>query len=153
MNHHYGGTGSVEPIVLLIDGECYLCHTITKFVVNRDIRRRFRFAAIQSKVGQSLLEHRGLPQNDLNTFVMITGQTVFTKSEAALHVLRHLGRLWPLLYGFIVVPAFIRDWVYDQIAGRRHRWFRKKETCLVPTEEMRSRFIEHLELTDWGTKP
>ena len=151
MKHHYA-TGKAGQIMLLIDGECYLCHTITKFVVKRDFSGRFRFASIQSQVGQSLLMQRGLPRNDLNTFVMLTGHASFTKSEAALLVLRHLGKLWPVLYGFIVVPAFIRDWVYDQIAGRRHRWFMKKTTCLIPTAELRSRFIDRLDRMDWGPK-
>ncbi|MFC5650285.1 thiol-disulfide oxidoreductase DCC family protein [Paenibacillus solisilvae] len=145
-------TENAEPIVLLIDGECSLCHTITKFVVKRDTDKRFRFASIQSQVGQALLLQRRLPQNDLNTFVMMTSYATFTKSEAALHVLRHLGSFWAPFYGFKVVPTFIRDWVYDQVAGHRHRWFRKDKTCLVPSKELRERFIEHGDQIGWEVK-
>lgn len=134
-----------EPILLLIDGHCNLCHSITKFVVKRDRARRFRFASLQSKAGQYLLAEGGLPLDNLDTFVMVQDGRFYTKSEAALRVCREFGGLWPLLYGSIVVPKFIRNAVYDLIANHRYRWFGRTEACLLPTAELRSRFIEDLE--------
>lgn len=131
-----------QPIVLLVDGHCHLCHGITRFVIRRDRAKRFRFASLQSGAGQRLLIQGGLAPSDLDTFVMIRGLRYYTKSSAALCVFRQLPGLWPLLYAFILVPVPIRDWVYDQIASRRYRWFGRTEACLLPTAELRSRFID-----------
>ncbi|GGF98207.1 thiol-disulfide oxidoreductase DCC family protein [Paenibacillus abyssi] len=134
-----------EPALLLIDGHCNLCHAITRFVIKRDAAMRFQFASIQSKAGQRLLAEGSLAADDLDTFVMIQNGRYYTKSDAALRVFGKLGRLWPLLYPLIVFPAFIRDIVYDYIAGRRYRWFGRNEVCLMPTAELRRRFIEDAE--------
>ncbi|BBH20652.1 hypothetical protein Back11_19970 [Paenibacillus baekrokdamisoli] len=138
--HH--DIGYSKPVILLIDGECSLCHAITQFVVKRDPRGHFQFASLQSPIGQRLLQERGLPANDWNTFVMIQGEGYFTKSDAALRVLRGLRGLWPLLYSGLIVPTFLRDLVYDLIANHRYRWFGKKDVCLLLTPELRSRFID-----------
>ncbi|WP_256761446.1 thiol-disulfide oxidoreductase DCC family protein [Cohnella sp. WQ 127256] len=132
-----------EPIILLIDGQCNLCHGITRFVIKRDPRAQFRFASLQSEVGQQLLLKGGLLRNDLDTFVMIDNDRYYTKSTAALRTCRKLGRLWTLLFVARVVPLFIRDRVYDFIASRRYRWFGHQESCLIPTESIRSRFLDY----------
>lgn len=134
----------IQPIVLLIDGHCRLCHGVTRFVVKRDRRRRFRFAALQSDVGRYYFAKEGLSLDDLDTFVMVNGDVVYIKSTAALNVFRRLGGLWPVLYGFIMVPRPIRDWVYDRIARGRYRWFGRTEACLLPTAELRERFVDEV---------
>ncbi|MFX3635137.1 MAG: thiol-disulfide oxidoreductase DCC family protein [Candidatus Pristimantibacillus sp.] len=134
-----------RPIVLLIDGECNLCHWITKFVLKRDKTERFRFASLQSQAGLYLLQQGGLPTDDMDTFVMIQGSQYYTKSEAALHVFRHFGGLWPLLYAAIIVPRFLRDWIYDVIAGNRYRLFGHGDACVLLTPDLRSRFIERVD--------
>lgn len=132
----------IEPIIVLIDGQCNLCHGITRFVIQRDPARRFQFASIQSEIGQQLLEAGGLSGRDLDTFVMIEDGRYYTKSTAALRMFRKLGSLWPLTYGLKVVPVFIRNRVYDLVASSRYRWFGYNESCLIPTEEIRKRFLE-----------
>ncbi|MFF2089639.1 thiol-disulfide oxidoreductase DCC family protein [Paenibacillus sp. NPDC058174] len=135
-----GGTGQ---ITLLVDGECVLCHWITRFVTKRDTRERFRFAALQSKAGQRLLKAGGLSTEDLDTFVMIDGSRYYTKSDAALRVLRQLDGGWPLLYGAVIVPAPLRNIVYTLIAGTRYKLFgRVEESCPLPTAAMRNRSLE-----------
>lgn len=131
-----------SSIVLLIDGECHLCHWITRFVLKRDKINRFKFASLQSEAGIYLLQQGGMPIDDMDTFIMIQGNQYYIKSEAALHVFRHFSGLWPLLYVGILVPRFIRDWIYDRIAGNRYRLFGRSEACLLITPDLRSRFLE-----------
>jgi predicted DCC family thiol-disulfide oxidoreductase YuxK len=130
-----------EHTVVLIDGQCNLCHGITRFVIKRDPGARFRFASIQSEHGQRYLKQGNLPWHDLDTFVMIESGHYYTKSTAALRLCRELKGAWPLLYGLRIVPLFIRDRVYDWVARGRYRWFGYNDSCLVPTEEIRKRFL------------
>ncbi|MVO98032.1 DUF393 domain-containing protein [Paenibacillus sp. N10] len=130
------------PIVLLIDGPCNLCQAISRFVIRRDPGMRFRFASIQSAAGQELLARFGLSQNDLDTFVMVMDGSFYIKSDAALRVFKELGGMWPLLYGGIIFPLFLRDKVYDVIAKGRYRWFGRSEVCMLLTAEHKQRFLE-----------
>jgi predicted DCC family thiol-disulfide oxidoreductase YuxK len=145
--HHAPDTCNATPTddrpILLIDGVCNLCNGIAQFVIRRDPSPgRFRFAALQSNCGQQLLREHGLPTEDLGTFVMIDGKRVFVRSTAGLHVLRGLGLPWSLLYVLIIVPRPMRDVVYRWIARNRYRWFGKQESCMVPTPDIRSRFLD-----------
>ncbi|OMF38480.1 hypothetical protein BK133_02085 [Paenibacillus sp. FSL H8-0548] len=128
--------------VLLIDGQCYLCNRITQFVVKRDKAKVFRFATLQSPIGQRLLQEGQLSLVDMNTFVMVQGDDYFIKSDAALRVLSKLDGWWRILYLFIIVPRSLRDVVYDINAQNRFRWFGAPEECLIPTHDLRSRFLE-----------
>lgn len=132
-----------EPIVLLIDGECLLCNGITHFVVKRDKRMVFRFATLQSPLGQQLLKEGHLPIDDLDTFVMVQSKRYYTKSEAALRVLRKLDGWWRILYMFRLVPIALRNFVYNRIARNRYRLFGKAEVCLLPTAELNDRFLDY----------
>ncbi|WP_068775919.1 thiol-disulfide oxidoreductase DCC family protein [Paenibacillus sp. FJAT-26967] len=144
MKHSYQRkqTISSTPIILLIDGQCSLCHAITRFVIRRDPGMRFRFASIQSAAGQKLLARCGLSQNDLDTFVMVKDDNSYIKSDAALRVFKELRGMWPLLYGGIIFPLLLRDKVYDVIAQGRYRWFGRNEACMLLTEEHKQRFLE-----------
>jgi predicted DCC family thiol-disulfide oxidoreductase YuxK len=130
-----------EPLIVLIDGQCNLCQSITKFVIQRDSSAKFRFASLQSERGQMLLRIGNLPVGVLDTFVLIDGGTYYSKSTGALMLLRKLGGPWSLLYVLRVVPSFIRDRVYDWIARKRYLWFGYNDSCLMPTEETRKRFL------------
>jgi len=131
-----------KPIVLLIDGHCNMCHGLAKFVVGRDKRAVFRFASLQSELGRRLLKEGAMPEDALETFVMVDNGKYYTKSTAALRIGRKLGWPWSVAYPAIVVPRFVRDRVYRFVARRRYRWFGRSESCLLPTPEMRSRFLE-----------
>jgi predicted DCC family thiol-disulfide oxidoreductase YuxK len=136
------GKATAKPIIILIDGQCNLCHGITRFVIQRDPHQHCKFASIQSEIGQSLMAEGGLDGGALNTFVMIEGGRYYTKSTGALRLARKLSGIWPLAYAFIVVPKFIRNLVYDYIASRRYRWFGHNESCLIPSAETRKRFLD-----------
>ena len=127
--------------VLLIDGKCLLCNGITRFVAKRDRTLAFRFASLQSIVGQQLLVNGHLSTEDIDTFVMVKDGQYYTKSDAALRVFRKLGGLWPLLYIFIIVPTAWRNVIYDLVAKNRYRWFGRRELCLLPSAELKERFL------------
>ncbi|MCL6102515.1 MAG: thiol-disulfide oxidoreductase DCC family protein [Bacteroidetes bacterium] len=131
-----------EVPILLFDGVCNLCISVVNFTIKRDPQERFKFAALQSESGQALLKKFGLPTNDFDSFVFIRGEKCFLKSTAALHVLRELGGIWMLFYAFIVFPKPLRDFVYGIVAKRRYRIFGKRNTCIVPTPEVRRRFLQ-----------
>jgi predicted DCC family thiol-disulfide oxidoreductase YuxK len=127
--------------VILFDGICNLCNSSVNYVIRHDPQKIFRFASLQSEPGKKLLKQFDLPENDINSFVLIENDQPFTRSAAALRVARKLKGPISLLYGFIIVPRFIRDAVYDLIAHKRYRWFGKRESCMVPGTSVSSRFL------------
>ena len=127
--------------IILFDGICNLCNNSVQYVINHDPHAFFTFASLQEETGQQLLIKYGLSVDDLNSFVLIINNKALTRSTAALTVARNLGGLTKLLYGFIIVPAFIRDAVYGIIAKNRYKWFGKRDSCMIPTPELRSRFL------------
>ena len=128
--------------IILFDGVCNLCSGAVKFVLKRDRKKWFRFAALQSETGRQLLEFHGLPRDSMETIVLIEGNACFTKSTAVLRIAQHLGGLWPLLAVFRIVPRFVRDAVYDFVARHRYKWFGKKPSCMIPSPEEAARFLE-----------
>ncbi len=127
--------------IILFDAVCNLCNNSVQYVIKHDPHAFFTFASLQEETGQQLLIKYGLSVDDLNSFVLIINNKALTRSTAALTVARNLGGLTKLLYGFIIVPAFIRDAVYGIIAKNRYKWFGKRDSCMVPTPELRSRFL------------
>jgi len=137
--------------ILLIDGECMLCQHITRFVIRHDRKGKFMFASLQSEAGISLLKQFDLPADYRDTFVMIRGKKHYKRSNAALRVCRELGGAWSMLFAFIIVPRVVRDVFYNIVAKKRYRIFGKADQCLMPTAELRSRFIEtNSELKRYG---
>jgi predicted DCC family thiol-disulfide oxidoreductase YuxK len=144
--HHYLYTLSIRfqlssPIVLF-DGVCNLCNRSVQFIIKRDKKKQFRFASLQGRAGQQFLQQFNLPANDFNSFVLVENSKVYTRSTAALRMFRKLGGGWTLLYAFIIIPPFLRNAVYDWIARNRYKWYGKREECMVPSPELRERFLE-----------
>ncbi|RBP45454.1 putative DCC family thiol-disulfide oxidoreductase YuxK [Roseimicrobium gellanilyticum] len=131
-----------SPPIILFDGVCNLCAWAVRFIIERDPRGVFRFASLQSPVGQELMQKHGLNPSQLDSFVLVENDCAYSESTAALRVARHLGGAWPLFYGAIVLPRFVRDPIYKLIARNRYRWFGKKDTCMIPTPELRARFLD-----------
>lgn len=130
-----------EHPILLFDGVCNLCNTFVQFVIQRDPEAVFRFAPLQSEIGRELSERAGLPLDELNTVVLYDRGRFYTHSDVALQVVRRLPGLWPLLYGFTILPKFFRDAVYNWVARNRYRWFGKRESCMMPTPDLKRRFL------------
>lgn len=132
---------SAEGAVLLYDGVCALCNKLVSFVIRRDARGLFRYASLQSPLGQRYLVAAGLLNDERNTFVYVENDRFFTKSTAALEVLRRLDRFWPMMYLFIVIPTALRNVLYDLIARHRYGWFGKFDTCRMPDTDMKARIL------------
>jgi predicted DCC family thiol-disulfide oxidoreductase YuxK len=127
--------------VVLFDGVCNLCNGSVLFIIKRDAQSKLKFASLQSDYGAAQMKQFSLPPSTLNSVLLIKGGRLFQKSNAALEIASMLDGMWPGLYGFKIVPAFIRDFIYDWIAKNRYRWFGKKEECMIPTPEMKARFV------------
>lgn len=127
--------------IILFDGVCNLCNNSVQFVIKHDKLNKFMFAALQSQRGQELLHQYNLPQQGFDSFVLVQNEKVFLKSTAALTVAKQLDVPVKLLYGFIIIPAFIRNAVYNFIAKNRYKWFGKKDNCMIPTPALQSKFL------------
>ena len=123
---------------VLFDGVCNLCNGAVRFILARDPAARFRFASLQSDAARRLLGDGGPAE----TIVLLDAGKTYVKSTAALRIARGLRFPWPLLYAFVAVPRPVRDLIYDWVARHRYRWFGKRDTCMLPTPELRERFLE-----------
>src|SRR4051812_11475629 len=127
--------------IILFDGECNLCNSSVQFILKRDPNGKFKFTSLQGKIGQDLLERHGL-EIDVNSFVLIEDEKLYLKSEAALRVCSQLNGPWKLFTLFLIVPPFVRDFVYDIVAANRYKWFGRNKSCLLPSNKWKNRFLE-----------
>jgi predicted DCC family thiol-disulfide oxidoreductase YuxK len=132
----------IKNPVILFDGVCNLCSGAVQFIIRHDPERNFRFASLQSQFGEGVMKHFGLPINEFNSFILLENGKIYTRSTAALKIAKKLKGGWSLASGFIIVPRFIRDAVYNLIAAKRYKWFGKKESCWIPTPELSSLFLD-----------
>ena len=127
--------------VVLFDGVCNLCNGSVRFIIKRDPDARFQFAPLQSDAAASLIpsspDRPALP----DSVVLVEDGRLFVRSTAALRSARRLRFPWPLFWVFMIVPRPIRDFVYDVIAHHRYQWFGKRTACMVPTKDVRDRFL------------
>jgi predicted DCC family thiol-disulfide oxidoreductase YuxK len=133
--------GSAAETIVLFDGVCNLCNGSVQFLLRRDRRRRFRFAALQSAAGRALLEQYGLSTQTLETIVVLEGGQARVRSDAALHLARRLPWPWPALAVFRILPRPLRDAPYSFVARHRYRWFGRTESCMLPTPDVADRFL------------
>ena len=126
--------------IVLFDGVCNFCNGAVNFIIRNDSQKVFKFAPLQSDVGMKLKKKYGLSE-DLDSIVLIEDDLTFTHSTAGLRVAKSLGGVWSLAYIFIVVPAFIRDWCYRLFAKYRYRLFGRQDVCMMPTPDVRERFL------------
>lgn len=127
--------------IILFDGVCNLCNGVVKFIITRDKNNKFKFAALQSTAGQTLLKKFDLQTTNFTSFVLIKGENYFLKSSAALKMMKELGGIWKLFYVLIVIPGPLRDFVYDLLAKSRYSIFGKRDTCMIPTDNVKERFL------------
>ena len=127
--------------IVLFDGVCILCNKSVQFIIRNDPKVKFRFATIQSEIGQLLLGQLELPLDRFDSIVYISDNKFYIKSTAVLQIIKELGRWWQALYCFIIIPRILRDMVYNMIAKRRYTWFGKSETCMIPPPEFSARFL------------
>ena len=127
--------------IILFDGFCNLCDKSVQFIIDRDRNGTFHFASLQSDTGRKLLQKYQVTE-EVTSVVLVDNNTVYVQSDAALRICKHLTRPWNYLYLAIIIPKRVRDTVYRFIAKHRYRWFGKKNSCMLPTPEIKKRFLE-----------
>ena len=128
--------------IILFDGVCKLCNSSVQFVIRHDKKDIFRYAALQSEIGQSLLAERNINTAEVDSIILIDpGVAYYTKSDAALEICNEIGGGWSALTVFKWIPTSIRNIVYDFIANNRYRWYGKKDQCMIPTPELKAKFL------------
>ncbi len=127
--------------LILFDGVCNLCNGFVNFLILRDTGNRFQFGSLQSDNVKQLLKEHGFVVNDLSTVILVEDSKLYTQSTAVLKILRKMPGAWPLLYGFVVLPRALRDFVYRLVAKNRYKMFGKKDACMIPTPELKARFL------------
>jgi predicted DCC family thiol-disulfide oxidoreductase YuxK len=129
-------------MILLFDGYCMLCSRAVRFILAHDRKGRVRFAALQSKQGLMLIKELNLPVDQVDSVILVEGNQFYMKSIAVLRVLRQLDGWSRILALFIILPRPLRDFIYDVIARKRYRIFGRRDSCLVPPEAMKERFLQ-----------
>ena len=131
--------------IILFDGVCNLCSGVVRFVIARDPHARFRFAALQSDAARRACAEVGATPPaavDPDTIIVIADGRALERSDAALAIASRLPFPWPMFGVFRILPRALRDWLYRFVAKNRYRWFGESDTCMMPTPELRARFLE-----------
>jgi predicted DCC family thiol-disulfide oxidoreductase YuxK len=129
--------------IILFDGVCNLCNTAVQFVIKHDKKDLFRFVALQSDLAPSIIKHIGIDTQNIDSIILYEpGVAYYVKSEAALEIAKYLSGGLALLTVFKVLPSALSNSIYDYVAKNRYKWFGKKEHCMIPTPELKSKFLE-----------
>lgn len=128
--------------IILFDGVCNLCDTTIQKVIKADTKDQFRFAALDSNIGKAILDHIGVDRKKTDSMVLyIPGEAYYIKSEAAIKIATYLGGFYGLLQPFSILPKYLTDAAYSYVAKNRYKWYGKKESCMVPTPELKEKFL------------
>ncbi|WP_246943799.1 thiol-disulfide oxidoreductase DCC family protein [Bacillus pinisoli] len=132
----------MEKSIVFFDGECNLCNGAVQFLVKHDVEKKLMFASLQSKTGQQLLHNHHLHPEMFETMIFQKSNKVYFRSNAALAICQTLGGRFSIFNVFYIIPKRLRDFFYNIIAKNRYKWFGKREQCMVPTPELRKRFLD-----------
>ena len=128
--------------LVLFDGVCNLCDASVQYIIKHDKHDLFRFTALQSELGEQMIKKFGIDRSKTDSILLYSEEHgISYKSTAALKIASKLGFPINLMSIFLIVPAFIRNWVYDYIAKNRYKWYGKKDDCMIPTPELKSKFL------------
>lgn len=129
--------------LILFDGVCNLCNDSVLRIIKNDKKNQFIFTSLQSDIGQDIIEHLNIDISKIDSIILYNPIISYDiKSSAALKIMNAFGGVWKLSQIFWILPLFIRDSVYNFIAKNRYKWFGKKETCMIPTKELKEKFLE-----------
>ena len=129
--------------IILFDGVCNLCNGTVRFLIKRDKTALFKFAALQTETGQSIAKEFDCNgSKSLTTLFYIKNRKCFQQSTAILYILKDLGKGWQCFFPLILIPAFIRDYIYRFISRNRYKWFGRKGVCMIPTPDIKRRFLD-----------
>jgi predicted DCC family thiol-disulfide oxidoreductase YuxK len=128
--------------LILFDGVCNLCDASVQYIIKHDNKDIFRYTALQSEVGQEIINKFNIDISKTDSILLYSEEKgISYKSTAALKIASNLGFPINIMVIFLIVPAFIRNWVYDFIAKNRYNWYGKKDECMIPTPELKSKFL------------
>jgi predicted DCC family thiol-disulfide oxidoreductase YuxK len=129
--------------IILFDGVCNLCDSAVHQIIKHDTKDVFRFVALQSVLGQKIVNHLNIDTQKTDSIILYEpGFAYYYKSEAVLEIAKHLGNLYYLITFFSILPTSFNNYIYDYIAKNRYKWYGKKEACLIPTKELKAKFLE-----------
>ena len=129
--------------IILFDGVCNLCNDSVLKVIKQDKNNVFMFTSLQSDIGKQIINHIKIDTSKIDSIILYEpGVSYDVKSTAALKIMKEFGGMWSLLQIFWIFPEPIRNIVYDYIAKNRYKWFGKKESCMIPTPELKAKFLE-----------
>jgi predicted DCC family thiol-disulfide oxidoreductase YuxK len=127
--------------IVLFDGVCNFCNATINFVIEHDRAGHFKFAPLQSEVGEQLMGEHDIDPTGTDSVILVEDGKAYTHSDAALRIAQRLDGIWSWAYAFRVVPRFIRDAAYKIFARHRYRFFGRQDACMMPTPEIRARFL------------
>ena len=128
--------------IILFDGVCNLCDSAVQFIIRKDSKDFFRFVALQSEKGQEILSYLGIDPSKIDSIILYEpGIAYYHKAEAALKIAGYLGGIYSVLATLNVLPTGLKNSVYDYIARNRYKWYGKKEACMIPTPELKAKFL------------
>lgn len=127
--------------IIVFDGVCEFCNRSVDFILKWERGSEFKFTANQNEAGREILRAHDLDPDQANSLFLIEHGKLYDRSTAALRIARRLRFPYRLLYGFIIVPKFLRDAVYKLIAKNRYRFMGKKDSCRIPSPAEMARFL------------
>lgn len=132
----------IDKKIILFDGVCNLCDATVQYVIKKDVKDVFRFVAIQSELGQKIINYIKVDTSQTDSIILyIPGKAYFVKADAAFNIAKELGGLISLTSIFSVLPKFLKNFGYDFVAKNRYKWYGKKDSCMMPTPELKSKFL------------
>jgi predicted DCC family thiol-disulfide oxidoreductase YuxK len=138
----------INQEIILFDGVCNLCNSAVDFIIKHDKKDNFKLTALQDDVGKKLLDGYHIPETYFESIILISKNGLLYKSDAALAIASKLSGIWPAFTVFKILPRSIRDYLYDWIAKNRYKWFGKEDTCRLPTDAERAKFLQLEDLKD-----
>lgn len=130
-----------EHPLILFDGVCNFCNYWVNFAIRRDKQKRLRFTPLQGSTATKVLPVYKINPSALSSVMLIEKGKAYTQSSAAIRICKHLDGGWKILYGLMIIPKPVRDLIYNWIARNRYRWFGKKDLCMIPSPEVKERFL------------
>lgn len=126
--------------IILFDGVCNLCNNSVNFLIRRDIKSIFLFAPLQSNFGEVLTAKMNIPQK-IDSIILISENKYYIKSDAVIEIIKQLKWYWRMFIIIKILPLKFRDFLYDFIANSRYKWFGKRDSCMIPDGNVKSRFL------------
>ena len=128
--------------IILFDGVCNLCDATVQYLIKRDNKDVFRFVALQSELGEAIINHLGVDRSKTDSIILYEPEKAYYyKAEAAIKIAGAIGGIYKLMNVFSILPKGLNNIVYDYIAKNRYKWYGKKTECMIPTPEMKAKFL------------